>query len=115
MHSCRISEPVKAAVLLVKSEQEESSVVPKEEGVEGQPAEPAKKKSMKKYISEGMVGRANTGGEVKGDSHKPLPWEREKEEGKVEDRLQAAANWMDKELRKVLVYRAHLCLIKVSG
>lgn len=100
--ACRISEPVKTAVVLAKSELEQFSLVPKEEEVEGQPAQPAKKKSMKKYTSENMVSRANTAGEAMGESHKPLPWE-EKEEGEVKDRLQAAASWMDKELRKVLV------------
>lgn len=88
-------------MVLVKSEQEQSSLVLKEEEVEGQPAQPAKKKSIKKYTSESVVSRAYTTGEAMGESHKPLPWE-EKEEGEVKDRLQAAASWMDKELRKVL-------------
>lgn len=99
MPLCRVSEPVKAAVVMVKNEQEHSSLVLKEEGVEGQPAELARKKSMKKYTSESVVGG---GGEAKGGPHDPLPWEREKE-GEVEDRLQAAASWVDKELRKVQV------------
>lgn len=99
MPLCRVSEPVKAAVVMVKNEQEHSSLVLKEEGVEGQPAELARKKSMKKYTSGSVVGG---GGEAKGGPHDPLPWEREKE-GEVEDRLQAAASWVDKELRKVQV------------
>lgn len=93
---------MKTAVVMVNREQELSLIAPKGEEVVGQTAEPAKK-SMKKYVSEGMVGEAKKGGEESGDPRKPLPWEEEKEESGVGDRLQAAASWMDKELRKVPV------------
>ena len=97
---------MKTAMVMVNTEQELSLKAPKGEGLGGQPAEPAKK-TMKKYISEGMVGEAKKAGEESGGSLKPLPWE-EKEESRVEDRLQAAASWMDKELRKVLADKAQL-------
>ena len=74
----RVSEPVK----------------PKENVPEVKPesSEKDKNRSMTKFTSASAVGAEN---------REPLPWEKGEQESTPEDRVQMAAKWIDKELRKV--------------
>ena len=74
----RVSEPVK----------------PKENvpDVKPESSEKDKNRSMTKFVSASAVGAEN---------REPLPWEKEEQENTPEDRVQMAAKWIDKELRKV--------------